>query len=128
MHVAEWSKSEVEYGRRVLNSGLEGVRSGQEAFLHGRPVTPVFRESLCNAWKPAALGACIGMLTSCPRDHHRSLARILTSGLFGGLVGLAAGVVWDTRLLAASAAGGALARIEKVRDEHWLERNPIDYA
>jgi hypothetical protein len=52
----------------------------------------------------------------------------MTSGLFGGLVGLAAGVVWDTRLLAASAAGGALARIEKVRDEHWLERNPIDYA
>jgi len=52
----------------------------------------------------------------------------MTSGLFGGLVGLAAAVVWDTRLLAASAAGGALARIEKVRDEHWLERNPIDYA
>jgi hypothetical protein len=52
----------------------------------------------------------------------------MTSGLFGGLVGFAAGVVWDTRLLAASAAGGALARIEKVRDEHWLERNPIDYA
>jgi hypothetical protein len=68
------------------------------------------------------------MLTGCPRDHHRSLARILTSGLLGGLIGLAAGVLWDTRLLAASAAGGALARIEKVRDEHWLERNPIDYA
>jgi hypothetical protein len=68
------------------------------------------------------------MLTGCPKDHHRSLARIVTSGVFGGLVGLAAGVVWDTRLLAASAAGGALARIEKVRDEHWLERNPIDYA
>ena len=63
-----------------------------------------------------------------PGSINRSRARILTSGLFGGLVGLAAAVVWDTRLLAASAAGGALARIEKVRDEHWLERNPIDYA
>jgi hypothetical protein len=68
------------------------------------------------------------MLTSCPKEQPRSLTRIVTSGLLGGLIGFAAGVVWDTRLLAASAAGGALARIEKVRDEHWLERNPIDYA
>src|SRR3954464_9313093 len=113
MHVAEWSKSEVEYGRRVLNSGLEGVRSGQEAFLHGRPVTPVFRGSLCNAWKPAALGACIGILTGCRKDHHRSLARIMTSGLFGGLVGLAAGVVWGPPLLCARAARGGLSPDEK---------------
>jgi hypothetical protein len=37
-------------------------------------------------------------------------------------------VVWESRLLAASVAGGALSRIDKVRDEHWFEKNPIDYA
>ena len=128
MHVAEWSKAEVEYGRRVLDSGLEGVRSGQEAFLHGRPVTPFFRESFRKALVPAAVGAGIGILAGCPKSGHRSVVRVLTSGLLGGLIGLTAGVVWESRFLAASAAGGALARIDKVRDAHWLERNPIDYA
>jgi hypothetical protein len=52
----------------------------------------------------------------------------LTSGLIGGLIGLTAGIVWETRFLAASAAGGALDHVSKVRDEHWLEQNPIDYA
>jgi hypothetical protein len=30
--------------------------------------------------------------------------------------------------LAASVAFGALRNIDRVRDEHWLERHPIDYA
>ena len=128
MLVTEWSKSEIDYGRKVLNSGLEGGRSGQEAFLHGRPITPFFRESLRKALKPAALGACVGMMAGCPSQSRRSPTRIIVSGLVGGLIGLAAGVVWESRFLAASVAGGACARIEKVRDEHWLERNPIDYA
>lgn len=128
MHVAEWSKSEVEYGRRVLNSGLEGIRSGQEAFLHGRPISPFLRESFRKAVVPAAVGACVGMLAGCPNQGRRSVARILTSGVLGILAGLTAGVVWESRLLVASVAGNALARIDKVRDEHWLERNPIDYA
>lgn len=128
MHVAEWSKSEVEYGRRVLNSGLEGVRSGQETFLHGRAVTPFFRESFRKALVPAALGTCVGILAACPRHGHHSERRFLISSLLGGLIGLTAGVVWECRFLAATAAGGALARIEEVRDEHWLEKNPIDYA
>jgi hypothetical protein len=127
MHVAEWSRSEVEYGRRVLNSGLEGVRNGQEAFLHGRPVTPFLHESFRKAFVPAAVGACVGVLTRCP-DGHQSLKRVLTSGLLGCLIGLTAGVVWESRFLAASVTGGAVARIDKVRDEHWLERHPIDYA
>jgi hypothetical protein len=128
MHVAEWSKAEVEYGRKVLNSGLEGVRSGQDAFLHGRPVTPFLRESFRKALVPAAVGACVGMLTACPKDGRRSVIRVVSSGLLGGLIGLTVGVVWESRFLAASAAGGALARIDTVRDEHWLEKNPIDYA
>jgi hypothetical protein len=68
------------------------------------------------------------MLTGCPKTGHRSPTRVLASGLLGGLIGLTAGVVWESRLLAASVAGGVLSRIDEVRDEHWLEKNPIDYA
>ena len=44
-------------------------------------------------------------------DHGKRLA----SGLLGGVIGLAAGVFWDSRFLAASVAGGALSRIDKVK-------------
>lgn len=128
MLLSEWSKSEVDYGRRVLNSGLEGVRSGREAFLNGRPLTPFFRESFRNALKPAALGACVGLLTSCREKRQRSVAHTLASGLLGGLIGLAAGIVWENRFLAESAASNALKNIDRVRTEHWLEKHPIDYA
>jgi hypothetical protein len=54
--------------------------------------------------------------------------RVLAFGLLGGAIGLGAGLVWENRCLAASVAGGALRNIDRVRDEHWLEKNPIDYA
>jgi hypothetical protein len=53
---------------------------------------------------------------------------VLAFGLLGGAVGFGAGIVWENRNLVASAARGALRNIDKVRDEHWLEKNPIDYA
>jgi hypothetical protein len=128
MGLRTWSKSEVEYGRKVLNSGLEGARSGREAFLHGRSLTPFLSESVQNALKPAALGACIGVLGSCPGNRHKSILRVLAFGVLGGALGFGAGIVWENRRLAASVAGGALSNIDRVRDEHWLEKHPIDYA
>jgi len=128
MLLSEWSKSEAEYGRRVLNSGLEGIRSGREAFLNGRPLTPFFRESFQKALQPAVLGACVGLLTSCPGRRQRSAAQVVASGLLGGLIGLGAGLLWEGRFLATSAASSALKNIDRVRDEHWFEKHPIDYA
>jgi hypothetical protein len=128
MGVREWSKSEVEYGRKVLDSGLDGARSGREAFLDGRSLTPFLSESVRNALKPAALGACLGVLSGFPGNRRRSVARVLGLGLLGGAIGFGAGVVWENRRLAASVARGALRNIDRVRDEHWLERHPIDYA
>lgn len=128
MHLSQWSKSEVEYGRRVLNSGLEGVRSGREAFLHGRPLTPFFCESIREAFKPALVGACVAVATDRPKNENRSLGRTLTSGVLGGLIGFSFGMLWQTRFLLTSSAGAAVEKIGRVRDEHWLERHPIDYA
>jgi hypothetical protein len=77
---------------------------------------------------PAALGACIGVLGSYPGYRQKSIARALTYGLLGGVVGLGASLVWENRRLTASVAGSALRNIGKVRDEHWLTKHPIDYA
>lgn len=128
MGLRAWSKSKFDYGRKVLNSGLEGARSGREAFLNGRPFIPFLSESVRNAWQPAAIGACIGVLSSYPGNRQKFASRAFACGLVGGAIGFFAGVTLKGRTLTASVACGALRSVSRVRDEHWLERHPIDYA
>jgi hypothetical protein len=127
MGLREWSKAEVEYGRKVLDSGVEGALSGREKFLDGKPMSGFMREWFQEAWKPAALGAAIGVLGSCP-GNRKSVGRTVAFGVLGGIIGFAAGLAWDSRDLTKSAVSAALDNIERVRDEHWFEMHPIDYA
>jgi len=53
---------------------------------------------------------------------------VFAYGFVGAAIGFAASFVWESRRLAASVASGSFRNIGKVRDEHWLERYPIDYA
>jgi hypothetical protein len=130
MSLRSWSRSSADYGRKMLNSGLDGARSGREAFLNGRPLTPFLSESIRNAWKPAVIGACLGALGSYSnrRHNYKSTSRAFAYGLVGGVIGLGTGIAWESRLLTASVAAGALKNMEDVSDEHWLEKHPIDYA
>ncbi|MBZ5681518.1 MAG: hypothetical protein LAO24_15570 [Acidobacteriia bacterium] len=128
MGLRDWSKSNVDYGLKVVNSGIEGARSGREAFLHGESLTPFLNESFPDALKPAILAACIGVLGSYSYKRNKSLGRVLAYGLLGGAIGFGAGIAWKNRRLAASVASGALKNVSKIRDEHWLEKHPIDYA
>lgn len=127
MTAQQWLKSEVKYGRNVLHAGLEGSRSGREAFLHGRPLTPYLNKSVCKALIPAAIGTCIGVLGSATR-RNRSVGRVIAAASVGGAIGFAAGIAWQSQGLTRSAVRGAVKEIGKVRDEHWFERNPIAYA
>jgi len=43
-------------------------------------------------------------------------------------IGFGASLAWQTRRLARSITRGALRNVSRVRDEHWLEKHPIDYA
>ena len=128
MELRSWSKSEVEYGRKVLNSGLAGARSGQEEFLNGSPLTPFLSKAVRNASGPAAAGAILGVLGSYPGERQRFAQRALVFGFLGWAIGLGVGIAWQSRGLTTCAASGALRNIGRARDEHWLERHPIDYA
>ena len=132
MDLRRWSDSEIEYGRKIVGSGLEGARTGREEFLHGRSLAPFFEQSARKALKPAALGACLGMcvgaLASDVENDESSIGRILLFGLLGGAIGFGAGALWENRELVESAANGAFRNIHKVRDEHWVEKHPVAYA
>lgn len=128
MSLRKWSQSEVQYGRKILDSGLEGARSGEEEFLHGRPLTPFVGKSVRAALVPAAIGACLGVLGSFPISQKERPSRMLFLGLLGGALGLTAGLAWESRRITESAARGALENIHKARDEHWVEKHPVAYA
>lgn len=128
MNLHEWSRSHKEYGRKLLDSGLEGARCGRNVFFHGEPSAPFLNQSARGALRSAAVGVCLGVLGSYPGNRNRSASKALTYAFLGGAIGFGAAVAWESRRLAACVAGGALKNIGRVRDEHWLQTHPIDYA
>lgn len=130
MEIGEWVKTNVDYGKRLVGSGVEGARAGQEEFLNGEPLGPFLSESMKASIAPAAIGACVGALAAYPfyRKKSSTATATLAYGLLGCVVGLTAGLAWKSRHFSASVASGAFKEISKVRDEKWLTKNPINYA
>jgi hypothetical protein len=128
MALREWVKTNVDYGRRLVGSGIEGARSGQEEFLNGEPLAPYLGESVKGALLPAVVGACVGVLVGYPISRRKSSSVTWVYGLLGCAIGLTTGFAWKSRHLGASVASGAMKNISKVRDEKWLARHPINYA
>jgi len=127
MNLMEWSKSNVDYGRKLMDSAVEGAREGETDFLRDESLGPYLERSALRAIAPTIIGACVGLLSGYLADK-RSRNRTVLYGLLGGAIGFSAGVLWENRNLTASVASGAWKRINKPRDERWFEQNPIDYA
>ncbi len=132
MDLRDWTNSEIEYGRKLLDSGIDGARTGRDTFLHGRPITPFVSDSARKALKPSVVGAylgmCLGALGSKSDEEEGSIAKILLLGLLGGAIGFGTAMAWESRELAESAASEALRNIHKVRDEHWVEKHPVAFG
>ena len=79
-------------------------------------------------WLPALIGALLGALGGSLRRERRSSGSTLALGLLGGAIGFGAGLVWENRRFTAIVASSAWKKINQTRDEHWFEKNPIDYA
>jgi hypothetical protein len=127
MNLMEWSKSEVDYGRKLVDSAMEGARRGEGEFLKDESLSCHLERSALHAIAPTIIGACVGLLGGY-LEHNRSGSKTLVCGLLGGAIGFGAGVVWENRKLTASVAAGAWKSVNETRDEHWLVKNPIDYA
>lgn len=127
MNLTEWSKSNVAYGQKLMDSAVEGAREGENEFLKDESLGPYLERSVLRAIAPTIIGACVGLMGGYLVDR-RSRNRTLIYGLLGGAIGFGAGIAWENRNLTASVASGAWKRINKTRDEHWFEKNPIDYA
>ena len=127
MNFLEWSKSEVDYGRKLMDSAVEGARQGEGEFLQDESLDHYLERSALHAMGPTALGACLGWFGA-SLDTRSSRGRTLLCAFLGGAIGFGVGVAWENRKLTASVASGAWKSINKARDAHWFEKNPIDYA
>jgi hypothetical protein len=128
MNAMEWSKSSLGYGRKLVDSTIAGIHSGEHGFLEEGRLTPYVatatRRSLCPSAIGAIVGACCGYLAT----DRRSAARALGGAIVGGMAGFSAGMLWETRDLTASVGSCVRKSVQRTRDEHWFEKNPIDYA
>jgi hypothetical protein len=128
MNVVEWSKSNVDYARKLVDSAMEGARTGESEFLKEGSLTSFLSESARQAVAPAAIGAFLGALSGYLATGRHSKTRALVSALLGGAVAFGASMIWESRQLTATVASKSWKSVGKTRDEHWLEKNPIDYA
>ena len=121
-----WTKSNIEYTRKLVHSAVEGMQGGEEDFLHGEPLNEFVGSSIRSALRPAAIGTLLGILGGC--SDRRRLTKALRYGILGGTLGFGVGFLWESRRMLMSIGNGARKKVDQVRDEHWLEKNPIDYA
>jgi hypothetical protein len=109
----------VDYGRRLVNAGVSGIRASEAATARRSP-SKILAESACDSLTLAAIATCIGLVTA--------RSRRIPKGLVLGAAGFCAGLAWGTRSIASTLASAAAREMQKVSDEHWLQTHPIDYA
>lgn len=128
MHPSIWFQSNVDYGRKLVESGLQGASTGCQEFLDNRSLKPFLAESSARALPVAGVGACVGAIAALLARDDRRATRTIGLGLLGAIVGFTTALFWNARPLVISAAKGAQKDLNTTRDERWFEKHPIDYA
>jgi hypothetical protein len=128
MKFDEWLKSEVEYGRSLMHSAVEGARKGRDQALACQPVSEVLTRSARKSAACGALGASLGVIAVYMSVKHKPVRYAVGFGLLGAVIGFGGSMALSTRELTSGMARGAFTKMNTVRDAHWLARHPIDYA
>jgi hypothetical protein len=130
MSVGSWIASEMQYGRNLADSGWHGARAAWDSARQDQAVEGLLARSVRASFAPTAIGAGVGAFCALLMQRRKapSPALAMALGVAGGLLGFGAGVVWQTRELSSEVARGALREMGTKRDEHWLEKHPINYG
>jgi hypothetical protein len=114
----------VAYGRKLFDAAILGMRTGLEVALNGQRLSELLVDLAGDSAKLALAGAFVGLWRSSGTHRHSRLRDPIAYAALW----FCAGVAWKTRKVTANMAHSALKELIRVRDEHWLEANPIDYA
>lgn len=116
----ERMKPGVYYIVDLIHAGMDGAVTAEKTTI----VPQTLIGSVLTATAiGAGAGAGVALL-----NEKRSKYEVAIKSLIGGVVGLGCGLAWASRGYTGSIARGAKRKIDVVRDAHWLEKHPIDYA
>ncbi|MGZ4815072.1 MAG: hypothetical protein ACXVZV_06675 [Terriglobales bacterium] len=111
------------YGYKLVGAGVSGLRIGEKD--HNDIVASSIARSARKALLPAAATAAVAMLAFRSVQGRRD--RWLR--IFGcSALAFSTAFGWTSRVITSDLLSSAAREVNKVRDQHWLELNPIDYA
>ena len=128
MKVGSWVKSNLDYGRELVESGMEGARSARSGELQDTDLASELASAAAESWRPALLGAVLGAALGSLSNDRKAGRGAVIGGIFGAAIGLAGGIAWESRHVTGALARGAMKQVSSVRDARWLADNPVDYA
>ncbi len=121
------SSSSFSYGRKLVNAGISGVRTGHHEF-DPEKASSLVTSSAEEAIRLALAGACLGVVPAVLLARRSRAANAFVFGVAGGVLGFLVSFSWKTRSLTSTLVHSAAHHVRKAQDEHWLEDHPIDYA
>lgn len=127
MEVLQSLTSEVVYAYRLLQAGFGACAPVREAGASQPNRTSPFHKT-SSGWAPAAVAAAVGIVGALVLRRDKSLNSLAVSGLIAGSIGFGGALAWGSRDRTAEIARAAVKNINAVRDSHWLDKYPIDYA
>ena len=128
MKLEQSFRTNLDNGRELVKSGAAGLSRGREEHLQGQPLSEALTRSARASLGFAAFGAGAGLLRYYLPARRSRLAKTIAWGLAGGGAGFLMAFAWTTRELAESMTRSAVQQMGVVRDHHWLDSHPIDYA
>ena len=128
MSHSQSANTRMKYGRKLVNASIDGIRHGQDTARGEQSLSKLAADAARESLALAFIGACVGLLPSQFVDRRNRPAKALALGVIGSAIGFAVGFGWKTRKVTSSVAHSTARELRRVRDEHWLELNPIDYA
>jgi hypothetical protein len=112
-----------DYGRELLHAGIDGIKAGERLSLRSPDVH--IAKSAGQSLVAAAVGGTVALILCKVTDRRR---RVLQTMVACGTAAFCADFICRTRNVSSKMIECAEKEIGKVRDQHWLESNPIDYA
>lgn len=111
----------LSYSRSLVQAGVAGFRTAKRPNDRSREFASATRSAL----KAAAIAAGIGLLAS---SIGRNPKRAIRNAFAVGGITFCTDLCWQTRTATNSILAAVRKQVSSVRDQHWLELNPIDYA
>jgi hypothetical protein len=118
-----WLRTDLTYVRHLAEAGVDGITS-----VWNKPPAGTLAPDGGKVWLATALGGLVGGLSVLLTRNRNSRHGTAFGVLVGSATGFGGSVAWSSRTLGEAIRRSVVRKVNAVRDQRWLEKNPIDYA